>query len=91
LRTKCLSHATPLTRYFLSNSFANDTNYTNPLGAGGKLAQAYGQMIKEIWMRKQKGSISPTSLKRAIATFAPRFVGVSQHDSQEFLAFLLDG
>ena len=35
--------------------------------------------------------MSPSTLKRAIAMFAPRFVGCSQHDAQEFLAYLLDG
>ena len=88
---KCLSHVTPLTRYFLSNSFLSSINHSNPLGAGGNLAQAYGQVIKELWMREKNGSVSPTLLKRAIAIFAPRFAGVLQHDSQEFLAFLLDG
>eukprot|EP00957_Ditylum_brightwellii_P025793 1951066-Ditylum_brightwellii.AAC.1 len=35
--------------------------------------------------------MSPTTLKRAVAVFAPRFAGVSQHDAMEFLAYLLDG
>ena len=90
---QCLSHSAPLTRYFLSNRFKADLNPDNPLGTGGKLATAYEAMVKEVWMRgprKKAASFSPTALKRAIATYAPRFAGTSQHDSHEFLAYLLD-
>ena len=86
-----LSHATPLTRHFLSNRFRSDLNKSNPLGTGGKLALAYETFLKDIWMKQGMTSISPTSLKRAIALFAPRFANYQQHDAQEFLAYLLDG
>ncbi len=89
---QCLSHAAPLTRYFLTNQYKKDINSSNPLGTGGKLAAAYESVIRSLWMAKPRQySISPRALKRAIALFAPRFAGTSQHDSQEFLAFLLDG
>ena len=106
---QCLSHATPLTRHFLSKRFVKDLNVSNPLGTGGKLAYAYDQVLRELWIRRRKtqnqtrtnyqrgggnsssSSTSPTALKRAIAIFAPRFAGFSQHDAQEFLAYLLDG
>jgi ubiquitin C-terminal hydrolase len=88
---QCLSHATPLTRHFLSNTFKSDVNTKNPLGSGGKLALAYDNVMKEIWMKVKSTAISPTALRRAIALFAPRFAGCLQHDAQEFLAYLLDG
>lgn len=88
---QCLSHATPLTRHFLSNKFSADVNTSNPLGTGGKLAMAYDATLKELWMKRKPTASSPTTLKRAIALFAPRFAGYLQHDSQEFLAYLLDG
>ena len=89
---QCLSHATPLTRHFLSNQFKEDLNTSNPLGTGGKLALAYESVMKDLWLKYDKpGSTSPSSLKRAIALFAPRFAGCLQHDAQEFLAYLLDG
>jgi ubiquitin C-terminal hydrolase len=36
-------------------------------------------------------STAPSSLKRAIGRFAPQFSGFQQHDSQELLAYILDG
>lgn len=88
---QCLSKATPLTRFFLSGRFKEDINPHNPLGTGGKLANAYGVTMKDLWWSRGSSSISPTALKRAIALFAPRFAGCVQHDAQEFLAYLLDG
>jgi len=88
---QCLSHVTPLTRYFLSHSYLPDLNESNPLGTGGKLATTYAELLKELWMRNTTMSVSPTALKRAIALYAPRFAGYLQHDAQEFLAYLLDG
>ncbi len=37
------------------------------------------------------GSVSPKGFKAALARFAPQFGGYAQQDSQELLAFLLDG
>jgi hypothetical protein len=37
------------------------------------------------------GSVAPRQFKARVARFAPQFAGYSQHDSQELLAFLLDG
>ncbi len=88
---QCLSHAMPLTRHFLSNRFKQDVNTSNPLGTGGKLADAYESVLKELWLKTGIASTTPSELKRAISRFAPRFAGCSQHDAQEFLAYLLDG
>ncbi|KAL7558503.1 hypothetical protein ACA910_008102 [Epithemia clementina (nom. ined.)] len=88
---QCLSHATPLTRHFLSGKFKQDLNKSNPLGTGGKLAMAYETVLKDLWMKVGIRSTSPNALKRAISQFAPRFAGFLQHDAQEFLAYLLDG
>jgi len=37
------------------------------------------------------GSVTPRAFKAALARFAPQFAGYQQQDSQELLAFLLDG
>lgn len=89
---QALSHTAPLTRHFLSGTYKADLNPDNPLGTGGKLADAYAAVLKDMWWNaSRKTSTSPSALKRAIALFAPRFAGCIQHDSQEFLAYFLDG
>jgi ubiquitin C-terminal hydrolase len=42
-------------------------------------------------LQPEVGSVVPRGFKTKIAQFAPQFSGYAQHDSQEFLAFLLDG
>ena len=89
---QALSHSAPLTKFFLSSRFKGDVNEDNPLGSGGKLAYAYEEVIKELWMNNARSvsSTSPTSMKRAIALHAPQFAGSSQHDSHEYITYLLD-
>ena len=87
---QCLSHAYPLTQYFLSNRFEFDINRENPLGTKGNLARAYETTLKELYW-SDKSYINPTQLKRSIARFQPRFAGYSQEDAPEFLAYILDG
>ena len=86
-----MSHVTPLTRFFLSNQFLTSINENNINGTGGKVAHAYATLMKDLWMGGcQFSRLSPTALKRAIELFAPRFYGVQQQDSAEFLSYLLD-
>ena len=89
--TQCMMHVAPLTRYFLSNRFSEDINNHNILGTGGKVANAYSAVLKDLWMGGHiYQNVSPTSLKRAIELFAPQFSGASQQDSAELITYLLD-
>lgn len=67
-----------------------DLNRTNPLGMKGELAEAFGALMVKLW-RGGVSFVSPRAFKAKIGRFAPQFSGYQQHDSQEFLAFLLDG
>lgn len=44
-----------------------------------------------LYPQSDVGTVCPKGFKARIAQFAPQFSGYQQHDSQEFLAFLLDG
>ncbi|KAL8039905.1 hypothetical protein ABFX02_10G067000 [Erythranthe guttata] len=86
---QCLVHTPKLVDYFLGN-FRKDLNYENPLGMNGKLAIAFGDLLRKLWTPGAT-PVSPRMFKSTISSFAPRFSGYNQHDSQEFLSFLLDG
>lgn len=58
---------------------------------GGEIAEAYGTLLARIWSTSGGSSCSPREFKQQLQRFAPQFSGYQQHDSQEFLAFLLDG
>ncbi|KAG2452953.1 hypothetical protein HYH02_002290 [Chlamydomonas schloesseri] len=87
---QCLAHAVPLMEAFLGATYLKDLNRTNPLGMKGELAEAFGALMQQLW-RGGVSSVTPRSFKAKIGRFAPQFSGYAQHDSQEFLAFLLDG
>ncbi|KAL9332168.1 hypothetical protein ACSQ67_001778 [Phaseolus vulgaris] len=56
----------------------------------GELALAFGDLLRKLWVPRAM-PIAPRTFKMKLANFAPQFSGYSQHDSQELLAFLLDG
>ncbi|KAJ1444808.1 hypothetical protein M885DRAFT_551946 [Pelagophyceae sp. CCMP2097] len=88
---QCLSHTAPLTAYFLRDAtYEAELNVSNPLGAGGAIARAYADFVRDVWSG-QYSVVAPTVLKRAVGTHAPQFVGYQQHDSHELMCFMLDG
>lgn len=87
---QCLSNCPPLTAYFLEDKHMEDLNTGNPLGMGGQLAQAYANLIKQLWLSSYR-SVIPREFKQTVGHFAPTFSGYQQQDSQELMAFLLDG
>ena len=88
---QCLSNSAALTRFFLSEEWRRDLNRDNPLGMEGNLADEFSNILHDLWAEPRSYAVCPRDFKRVIGRFAPQFTGYSQHDSQELLAFLLDG
>ncbi|VYS62217.1 unnamed protein product [Arabidopsis thaliana] len=86
---QCLAHTPPIVEYFLQD-YSDDINRDNPLGMCGELAIAFGDLLKKLWS-SGRNAVAPRAFKTKLARFAPQFSGYNQHDSQELLAFLLDG
>uniref|UniRef100_A0A8C7MPU0 Ubiquitin carboxyl-terminal hydrolase n=1 Tax=Oncorhynchus kisutch TaxID=8019 RepID=A0A8C7MPU0_ONCKI len=87
---QCLSNTPPLTEYFLQSAYLEELNFTNPLGMKGEIAEAYADVIKQMWSGRHY-SVVPRLFKTKVGHFASQFLGYQQHDSQELLSFLLDG
>ncbi|KAF9904073.1 CSN-associated deubiquitinating enzyme Ubp12 [Linnemannia zychae] len=87
---QCLSNTPDLTHYFLAGAWGDELNPDNPLGMNGEVARAYANVMDKLWNGTSK-VFSPREFKQTIGRFAPSFTGYHQHDSQELLAFLLDG
>lgn len=89
---QCLAHTKELTDYFLSGVFQDELNPDNPLGMHGAIAEVFGLLLHRIWAPDSTAtSYSPREFKSQLQKFAPQFSGYQQHDSQELVAFLLDG
>ncbi|KAK4281744.1 hypothetical protein QN277_013201 [Acacia crassicarpa] len=86
---QCLVHTPKLVDYFLGD-YRKEINYENPLGMNGELALAFGDLLRKLWFPGAR-PVAPRMFKTKLANFAPQFNGCNQHDSQELLAFLLDG
>ncbi|KAG5838877.1 hypothetical protein ANANG_G00228320 [Anguilla anguilla] len=87
---QCLSNTPPLTEYFLRSAYLDELNFTNPLGMKGEIAEAYADVVKQMWSGRHY-SVVPRIFKTKVGHFASQFLGYQQHDSQELLSFLLDG
>lgn len=88
---QCLSNTPELKEYFVSRVFEQEINTDNVLGTGGALVTAFGQLINILWSPSGGTSYAPRDFKWSLAKFAPQFSGYGQQDTQELLAFLLDG
>jgi ubiquitin carboxyl-terminal hydrolase 8 len=87
---QCLSGTLPFARYFNSGVFRQHINKDNFLGTGGVLVEGFAALLRTMWSENYN-CISPVLFRQALIQFAPQFRGSEQHDSQEFLNFLLDG
>ncbi|KAL3227778.1 hypothetical protein MRX96_003740 [Rhipicephalus microplus] len=87
---QCVSNTRPLTQYFINEKHLYELNRMNPLGMKGHIAKRYGDLVHDLWSGTSK-TVAPLKLRWTIGKYAPRFNGFQQHDSQELLAFLLDG
>lgn len=90
---QCLVHIPELTQYFLFNCYRDELNPDNPLGMSGKVASTFAKLIHNLFDKKSSrgSSIIPRDFKQTIGYFNSMFADYHQQDSQEFLAFLLDG
>ncbi|QRW17479.1 ubiquitin carboxyl-terminal hydrolase [Rhizoctonia solani] len=103
---QCLTHIPELEEYFLSGLYKQELNYDNPLGMQGQIANVFGALLHHLYpspnssaepATKSYGwgnstnSYAPREFKHTLGKFAPAFSGYQQHDTQEFLGFLLDG
>jgi ubiquitin carboxyl-terminal hydrolase 4/11/15 len=68
----------------------------------GQVADKFGGLIEQIWSESTAAStsrfygsysnaVTPREFKQMIGRFAPSFAGYGQQDTQELIAFLLDG
>jgi len=79
-----------LADYFKSNSHLFELNRTNPLGMKGHIAKRYGDLVRDMWSGETR-TIAPIKLRWTIGKYQASFSSFQQQDSQELLAFLLDG
>ncbi|KAL5624058.1 hypothetical protein BROUX41_004118 [Berkeleyomyces rouxiae] len=86
---QCVRSVEELSKYFLSGEYLKEINYDNPLAYHGRMANGYGELLKQMYLGNND-SVRPSNFKSMVGHCRPSFAGYAQHDSQEFLGFLLD-
>uniref|UniRef100_A0AAR5Q555 Ubiquitin carboxyl-terminal hydrolase n=1 Tax=Dendroctonus ponderosae TaxID=77166 RepID=A0AAR5Q555_DENPD len=87
---QCLSNTRVLLDYIRKDTYQKDINNVTS-SMKGALFKAFGELIKELWASDSSGPVNTAALKSQIQRFAPRFMGYSQQDAQEFLRYFLEG
>ncbi|KAN0132816.1 hypothetical protein V8E53_009487 [Lactarius tabidus] len=87
---QCLSATVPFARFFTDGRWKSAVNMVNPLGTKGHIVHAFSGILHDLW-HGEMPYITPFQFRRSICLHASQFGGSEQHDSQEFLSFLLDG
>lgn len=85
---QCLANCESLTLHFLSSNFEDSLNPVNSV-TKGQLACEYYVFLKRLWC-EEKVAVNPEHIRNYIIRVVETFVGYSQQDSQEFLAFFID-
>jgi len=82
---QCLSNTQKLKDFCLKADYE-----INPKSKmSGRLINSFSDLMKELWT--SESSVTPRNLKHQVQKFSTQFSGYNQHDSQEFLRFLLEG
>ncbi|KAJ5773808.1 Peptidase C19 ubiquitin carboxyl-terminal hydrolase 2 [Penicillium paradoxum] len=88
---QCVRSIEELSYYFLSEMYKRELNPTNVLGCGGVIAKQWANLLQELYKSDpQPRSVNPSRFRSAAGRQREEFAGFEQHDSQEFVMFLLD-
>eukprot|EP00928_Gymnodinium_smaydae_P009295 TRINITY_DN13455_c0_g1_i1.p1 TRINITY_DN13455_c0_g1~~TRINITY_DN13455_c0_g1_i1.p1 ORF type:complete len:981 (-),score=219.43 TRINITY_DN13455_c0_g1_i1:51-2882(-) len=86
---QCLSNVPQLREFFVSGSYKDELN-NNAFKTKGKLAETFSSLLSHMW-RPDTVQVAPRNFKWQIGQFAEQFIGYRQHDSMEFIEYVLDG
>lgn len=84
---QALSNTEPLTKFFL------DCGLVVQLLSDGRkpgLSRTYLALMRDIWLKRNGGYVTPSGILYGIRTVHPMFRGYHQHDTQEFLRNFMD-
>jgi len=89
---QCLANISQLKDYFMSPHYMSDVEISGKVTetTKGELAVGFEKLLRQLW-GKPRRAIAPWAFKELVAKFASGFDGYRQHDSMEFIEYLIDG
>jgi ubiquitin carboxyl-terminal hydrolase 4/11/15 len=86
-----LSQTPEIARHLISDAYLEEINRDNVLGTKGELASLVARVLQSMWFGN-RSAVDPSALVEGVSRWSQgRFVARTQHDSQEFVSFVLDG
>jgi len=85
---QALLHCPPVKTYFQKRLHLHEVKNTSPDGTRGALPVQLGDLIENMFSGDFR-SLAPRRVKRVVCNYNPMFRGWQQHDSQEFLNYVL--
>jgi ubiquitin carboxyl-terminal hydrolase 4/11/15 len=70
--------------------YKSELNPGNLLGCGGTIAKQWAGLLEDLYNPDSMSHVNPSKFRRAVGRQRQEFAGFEQHDSQEFVMFLLD-
>ena len=91
---QCLRHTTLLADYFSSDQYKLDLRHhrkinSKKFSSSGEITEYLARLFKSVWSGNYTSQIS-ADFKAVVGKHGSQYQGISQHDAQEFLLFLLD-
>ncbi|CAK5267757.1 unnamed protein product [Mycena citricolor] len=87
---QCLSASLPFAQFFANGRWKTAVNTVNPHGSKGLLSGSFANLVRSMWSGELP-YIIPVEFRKTVCHLNSQYNGSNQHDSQEFLSFLLDG
>ncbi|KAG6900025.1 hypothetical protein C0993_004082 [Termitomyces sp. T159_Od127] len=88
---QCLYATAPFLNFFKDYQWHQCINMINPLGSKGLVTRTFESLLRDMWTKRE--SYIKENLMRCLTVVRTKdrqYEGYNQHDSQEFLTFLLD-
>ena len=93
---QCLSHTDSFAEYFITDDYKDDLKSSRIVSkkngsknCKGEVTEYLGDLLKSLWSEKYSSKVS-LDFKAVVGKVNNQYKGSSQHDSQEFLLWLLD-
>lgn len=87
---QCLSQLPELSNYLLNKNWTSDLNTVNVIGSRGMIICQYVKLLEELWDGSVGKFAEPRDFRKLIEKENSMFEGFEQHDSSEFLSYLMD-
>jgi ubiquitin carboxyl-terminal hydrolase 4/11/15 len=90
---QCLANVPAFRDFFLSGEYRESLCIQNQYTerTAGKLAEGFAQFLRRLWNAEMRAAVSPYAFKDLVDNIDDRFSDNRQHDSMEFIEFLVDG